>query len=117
MAPKKKARIGQGANATPGVADDSLLDVAGEVSRPAITLPDPSIPEQTTPAPTPTKGTTIPPVDTPVPPPAPASELQIRDQTGLPRTSPLPPPPHRVAAVLRHPPPAGNRRRQRQFSD
>ncbi|XP_019226760.1 PREDICTED: BLOC-1-related complex subunit 6-like [Nicotiana attenuata] len=82
MAPKKKARIGQGANATPGVADDSLLDVAGEGSRPAITLPDPSIPEQTTPAPTPTEGTTIPPVDTLVPPPAPASDALSRKSMG-----------------------------------
>ncbi|XP_019234032.1 PREDICTED: uncharacterized protein LOC109214552, partial [Nicotiana attenuata] len=45
MAPMKKAKIGQGANATSGVADESLLDTAGEGSRPAITLPGPPIPE------------------------------------------------------------------------
>ncbi|XP_070010160.1 uncharacterized protein [Nicotiana sylvestris] len=73
MAPKKKARIGQEANATPGVADDSLFDVGGEGSRPAITLSDPSIPDQTNPVPTPTEGTTIPLVDTSFPHPAPAS--------------------------------------------
>ncbi|XP_070014021.1 uncharacterized protein [Nicotiana sylvestris] len=40
MTPKKKARIGQGANATSKVADESLLDTTGEGSRPAITLPE-----------------------------------------------------------------------------
>nr|XP_009790211.1 PREDICTED: uncharacterized protein LOC104237707 [Nicotiana sylvestris] len=73
MAPKKKARISQAANATSRVADDSLLDIVDEGSRPAIALPDSSIPEQTTPVPTPVEGTTIPPVDTHVLPPAPAS--------------------------------------------
>ncbi|XP_019260737.1 PREDICTED: arabinogalactan protein 1-like [Nicotiana attenuata] len=79
MAPKKKARIGQGASATPGVADDSLLDIAGEDNRPAITLPDSSIPERTTSVPIPAVGTTIPPIDTPIPPPAPASGSSISD--------------------------------------
>nr|XP_009769033.1 PREDICTED: uncharacterized protein LOC104219964 [Nicotiana sylvestris] len=82
MAPKKKGRIRQeaNANATSGVDDDSLLDTTGEGSRPAITLPDSSIPEQTTPVPTPTEGTTIPPVDTSTPPPASASGSGISDE-------------------------------------
>ncbi|XP_070010691.1 uncharacterized protein [Nicotiana sylvestris] len=81
MAPKKKERIGQeaNANATSGVADDSLLYDAGECSHPAIALPDSSTPEQTTPVPTPVEGTTIPPVDTSVPPPAPVSGSGISD--------------------------------------
>ncbi|XP_070009990.1 uncharacterized protein [Nicotiana sylvestris] len=60
-------------NDTSGVADDSLLDTVDEGSRPVIALPDSFTPEQTTPVPTPVEGTTIPPVDTLVPPPAPAS--------------------------------------------
>nr|XP_009776391.1 PREDICTED: uncharacterized protein LOC104226175 [Nicotiana sylvestris] len=56
MAPKK-ARTGHEANATSGVTGDSLLDNA----------------EQTTLVPTPIEDTTIPPIDTHVPPPAPAS--------------------------------------------
>ncbi|XP_070029884.1 uncharacterized protein [Nicotiana sylvestris] len=79
MAPKKKARIGQeaNANATSGVADDSLIDDAGEGSHPAVALPDSSTPEQTTPVPTPVEGTTIPPVDTFVPTLAPVSSSGI----------------------------------------
>ncbi|XP_070003088.1 uncharacterized protein [Nicotiana sylvestris] len=79
MAPNKKARIGQAANATSEVVDDSLLDTVDEGSRPAITLPDSSTLERTTPVPTPVEGTTIPPVDTPVPPPAPATSSGISD--------------------------------------
>ncbi|XP_070025889.1 uncharacterized protein [Nicotiana sylvestris] len=62
MAPKKKAKIGQeaNANATIGVANDSLLD-------------------ETTPVPTLVEGTTIPPVDTSVPPLAPVSDSGISD--------------------------------------
>ncbi|XP_070004209.1 uncharacterized protein [Nicotiana sylvestris] len=80
MEPKKKARIGQEANATSGVADDSLLDTAGEGSGPAITLHNSSIPEQTTPVPTQVEGTTIPPIYTSVPPPAPTSGSGISDR-------------------------------------
>ncbi|XP_070005298.1 uncharacterized protein [Nicotiana sylvestris] len=76
MEPKKKARIGQEANATSGVADDSLLNTAGEGSCPAITLPGSSIPEQTTPVSRPAEGTTIPPIDTHVSLPAHLSVLQ-----------------------------------------
>ncbi|XP_070039468.1 uncharacterized protein [Nicotiana tomentosiformis] len=72
MAPKKRARIVQEANATPGVAVDPLLDNAGKGNPPTITLPDSSTPEHTTSVPTPTEGATIPPADIPVPPPAPA---------------------------------------------
>ncbi|XP_070046769.1 uncharacterized protein [Nicotiana tomentosiformis] len=72
MAPKKRARIGQEANATPGVAVDPLLDNTCEDNPPTITLPDSSTPEQTTPVPTPVEGATIPPADIHVPPPAPA---------------------------------------------
>ncbi|XP_070005066.1 uncharacterized protein [Nicotiana sylvestris] len=72
MAPKKKAKIGQEDNATSGVANESLLDTAGEGSRPAITLPGSSIPEYTSPIPTLVEVTTIPPFDTPAPPPVPA---------------------------------------------
>ncbi|XP_070004631.1 uncharacterized protein [Nicotiana sylvestris] len=83
MEPKKKARIGQAANATSRVADDSLLDTVDEGSRPAIALLDSSTPEQATTAttvPIPMEGTTIPPVDTPVPPPTPASGSGISDR-------------------------------------
>nr|XP_009788928.1 PREDICTED: uncharacterized protein LOC104236655 [Nicotiana sylvestris] len=81
MAPKKKERIGQeaDANATSRVDDESLLVTVGEGSRPTITMPDASIPEQTTPVPTPVEGTTIPPIDTPIPPPAPTSDSGISD--------------------------------------
>ncbi|XP_070056911.1 uncharacterized protein [Nicotiana tomentosiformis] len=79
MAPKKRAIIGQEANATPGVAVDPLLDNAGKDSPPTITLPDLSTPEQTTPVPTPVEGATIPPADIPVPPPAPALSPSISD--------------------------------------
>ncbi|XP_070004791.1 uncharacterized protein [Nicotiana sylvestris] len=81
MAPKKKGRIGQEANAndTSRVADDSLFDTVGEGSRPAITLFDFSIPEQTSPVPTPVEGTTIPRDDTTVPPSAPVSGSGISD--------------------------------------
>nr|XP_009780381.1 PREDICTED: uncharacterized protein LOC104229429 [Nicotiana sylvestris] len=79
MAPKKKARIGQKASATSGVADDSLFDTAGEDNHHAITLPDSSTPEQITSVPTSTEGTTIPPAGMLVPPPAPASSSGISD--------------------------------------
>nr|XP_009793884.1 PREDICTED: uncharacterized protein LOC104240707 [Nicotiana sylvestris] len=71
MAPKKKARIGQVANANSAVDDDPLLDIAGEDNRPAITLASSSTPEQTTPVPTPTEDTAIPPDDMSAPPPVP----------------------------------------------
>nr|XP_009762248.1 PREDICTED: uncharacterized protein LOC104214296 [Nicotiana sylvestris] len=61
MVPKKKARIDQEANATPGVAVDSLIDYA----------------EQTAPSPTSTKGATIPPTNIHIPPLAPASGSSI----------------------------------------
>nr|XP_009783403.1 PREDICTED: uncharacterized protein LOC104232008 [Nicotiana sylvestris] len=56
----------------------------GEGSRPAITLPGSSIPEQTTPVPTPAEGTTIPPIDTPAPPLAPASGFDSREERSPP---------------------------------
>ncbi|XP_070007804.1 uncharacterized protein [Nicotiana sylvestris] len=65
MSPKKKAGIVQEANATSGVADESLLDIVGA--------------EQTAPVPTPAEGTTIPPSDTPIPPQAPTSGSGIFD--------------------------------------
>ncbi|XP_070010240.1 uncharacterized protein [Nicotiana sylvestris] len=79
MEPKKKARIGQAANATSRVADDSLFGIVDEGSRPAIALPDSSTPEQTAPVPTPVEGTTIPPIDTLVPSLVPASGSSILD--------------------------------------
>nr|XP_016449675.1 PREDICTED: skin secretory protein xP2-like [Nicotiana tabacum] len=54
---------------------------AGEGSRPAITLPESPIPEQTTPTPTPVEGTTIPPIETSVPPPAPVSSSAFAKAT------------------------------------
>ncbi|XP_070055823.1 uncharacterized protein [Nicotiana tomentosiformis] len=79
MAPKKKARTGQRANVTPGVAVDFIFNDAGEHPRsenipPVTMLPDSTITDQTTPIPTPTEGATVPPTDIPVPPPAPASD-------------------------------------------
>ncbi|XP_019261848.1 PREDICTED: uncharacterized protein LOC109239720 [Nicotiana attenuata] len=47
------------------------------LARPAVTLPGSPILEQTTPTPTPAEGTTIPPIDTPIPPPAPASARAV----------------------------------------
>ncbi|XP_070057100.1 uncharacterized protein [Nicotiana tomentosiformis] len=79
MAPKKRARIGQEANATPGVVVDPLLDNVGEDNPPTITLPDSSTPGQTTTVPTPAEGATIPPADIPVPPLAPAPGPGISD--------------------------------------
>ncbi|XP_070032214.1 uncharacterized protein [Nicotiana tomentosiformis] len=79
MASKKRARIGKEANATLGVAVDPLFDNTGEDNPPTITLPDSSIPEQTTPVPTPAENATIPPVDIHVPPPALASGPGISD--------------------------------------
>nr|XP_009790385.1 PREDICTED: uncharacterized protein LOC104237853 [Nicotiana sylvestris] len=81
MPPKKKVRIGQevDANATSRVADESLLVTVGEGSRPTITMPDASIPEQTTPVPSPVEATTIPPIDTHIPPQAPAFDSGISD--------------------------------------
>ncbi|XP_070050422.1 uncharacterized protein [Nicotiana tomentosiformis] len=77
MAPKKKARTGQGADATSGVAVDSIPNDVGERLRgedipPATTLPDSTTPTQTTPIPTPTEGATI-------PPPTPASGPGVSD--------------------------------------
>ncbi|XP_070047479.1 uncharacterized protein [Nicotiana tomentosiformis] len=79
MAPKKIARIGQEANATPEVAVNPLLDNAGEDNPLTITLPDSSTPEQNTTVPTPAEGATIPFADTPVPLPAPAPGPGISD--------------------------------------
>ncbi|XP_070032646.1 uncharacterized protein [Nicotiana tomentosiformis] len=79
LSPKKRARIGQEANTTPGVVVDPLLDNAGKDNPPTITLPDSFTPEHTTPVPTPAEGATIPPADIPVPPPAPAPGLGIYD--------------------------------------
>ncbi|XP_070032210.1 uncharacterized protein [Nicotiana tomentosiformis] len=58
MAPKKRERTGQGANAASGVAVDPLFDDAGEYPRsednpPTASLPDSTTPSQATPAPTP----------------------------------------------------------------
>ncbi|XP_070032398.1 uncharacterized protein [Nicotiana tomentosiformis] len=84
MAPKNKARTRQGANATPGVAVDPLLNDAGEHPRgeniPLTTiLPDSTTPGQTALVPAPTEGATIPPTYIPVPPPAPASGPGVSD--------------------------------------
>ncbi|XP_075087783.1 uncharacterized protein LOC142169776 [Nicotiana tabacum] len=77
MVPRKKARTSQGANATPGVAVDSIPDDMGEHPRgddisPTTTLPDSTTPAQNPPIPIPTQGSTIPPTNILVPPPAPA---------------------------------------------
>nr|XP_016462354.1 PREDICTED: ena/VASP-like protein [Nicotiana tabacum] len=78
MALKKRARIGQGANAALGVAVDPLFEEAGEHPRGednplTATLPDSTIPAQATPVPTPTEGATVPPPDILIPPLASAS--------------------------------------------
>jgi len=57
MTPKKKARIGQRANVTPGVEVDRIFDDAGEHPRgedvpPVTTMPDSTTANQTTPVPT-----------------------------------------------------------------
>jgi len=84
MAPKKKARTGQGANATTGVAVDPLLDDAGEHPRsenipPATILPDSTTTDQTALVLTPTEGATVPLTDIPVSPLVPASDSGISD--------------------------------------
>ncbi|XP_070056444.1 uncharacterized protein [Nicotiana tomentosiformis] len=84
MAPKKRARTGQGANAASGVAVDPLFDDAGEYPRgednpPTASLHDSTTPSQATPVPTPTDGATVPPPDIPVPPPTPTSGSSISD--------------------------------------
>ncbi|XP_070041161.1 uncharacterized protein [Nicotiana tomentosiformis] len=61
MSPKKKARTGQRANVTPGVAVDPIFDDAGENPRsenipPVTTLLDSTIIDQTALVPTPTEG-------------------------------------------------------------
>ncbi|XP_070032215.1 uncharacterized protein [Nicotiana tomentosiformis] len=78
MAPNKRARTGQGANATLEVVVDPLFDDAGEHPRgednpPTATLLDSTTPAQATPAPTPTERAMVPPPDILIPPPAPAS--------------------------------------------
>jgi len=78
MVPKKKARICQGADVTPGVAVDSIIDDLGEYLRgedipPITTYPGCTILAKGAPVPTPDEGATNPPLDIPVPPPAPAS--------------------------------------------
>ncbi|XP_070032518.1 uncharacterized protein [Nicotiana tomentosiformis] len=80
MAPKKRLRIGQEANTTPGLVVDPLLNNAGEDNPPTTTLPDSFTIEQTTPVPTPTKGATIPRADIPAPPIAPAPSPGISDR-------------------------------------
>ncbi|XP_070046618.1 uncharacterized protein [Nicotiana tomentosiformis] len=84
MAPKKRARTGQGANVALGVAVDPLFDDAGEHPRGEDnplnnTLPDSTTPAQATPVPTPTEGATIPPPGFPIPPLASASGSGISD--------------------------------------
>jgi len=84
MAPMKKARIGQGTDVTPGVAVNSIIDDAGEHQRgedilPITTSPGWTIPTQGAPVPTPEEGATNPPLDIPVPPPAPASGPGVSD--------------------------------------
>ncbi|XP_070034521.1 uncharacterized protein [Nicotiana tomentosiformis] len=84
MEPTKKARTGQGDNATPRMAVNSLLDNAGEHPRGenillTTTLPDSTIPDQTEPVPASTEGATIPPTNTPVPPPVPACSPDVSD--------------------------------------
>ncbi|XP_070036595.1 uncharacterized protein [Nicotiana tomentosiformis] len=84
MAPKKRARASQGANAALGVEVDPLFDEAGEHPRgednpPTATLPDSTTPAQATPVSTPTKCATVPPPEIPIPPPTPASGSGISD--------------------------------------
>ncbi|XP_070041048.1 uncharacterized protein [Nicotiana tomentosiformis] len=78
MAPRKKARIGQGANATTRVAVDSIPDDAGEHPRgedvPLATTPtDSTTPAPTTAIPNPTEGAAI-------PPPTPSSDPGVFDR-------------------------------------
>ncbi|XP_070034791.1 uncharacterized protein [Nicotiana tomentosiformis] len=84
MAPKKRARTGQGANTASGVAVDPLFNDAGEHPRgedncPTTTLPDSITLDHATPVPTPTEVATVPPPDIPIPPQASASGSGISD--------------------------------------
>ncbi|XP_070057403.1 uncharacterized protein [Nicotiana tomentosiformis] len=84
MAPKKKARTGQRAKVTPGMAVDPIFDDVGEHPRgedisPITMLSDSTITDQTAPVPTPTEGITVPPTDILVPPPAPVSNSGVSD--------------------------------------
>nr|XP_009801529.1 PREDICTED: uncharacterized protein LOC104247272 [Nicotiana sylvestris] len=63
MAPKKRARLGLGANATPSVAVNHVPDAVGESDSLVSNLPGPSIPDPSIPAPAAAEGATIPPAD------------------------------------------------------
>nr|XP_009792465.1 PREDICTED: uncharacterized protein LOC104239518 [Nicotiana sylvestris] len=65
MAPKKRARLGLGANATLSVAVNHVPDVVGESDSPVLNPPGPSIPDPSIPVPVAAEGATIPPADIP----------------------------------------------------
>nr|XP_009798531.1 PREDICTED: uncharacterized protein LOC104244754 [Nicotiana sylvestris] len=72
MSPKEKARTGQGANAAPEVAADSIINDVGENPRGEAIAPTATPPGPTTPVPTSVEGATIPATNIPVLPLAPA---------------------------------------------
>nr|XP_009788308.1 PREDICTED: uncharacterized protein LOC104236129 [Nicotiana sylvestris] len=65
MAPKKRARLGLGANATLSVVVNHVPDAVGESDSPVSNLPGPSILDPSIPIPAVVEGATIPPADIP----------------------------------------------------
>ncbi|XP_070026142.1 uncharacterized protein [Nicotiana sylvestris] len=79
MAPKKRARLGLRANATPSVAMNHVPDVVGESDSLVLNLPSPFIPDPSIPVPATAEGATIPPADIPDPDAVPAFGPRVSD--------------------------------------
>nr|XP_009798101.1 PREDICTED: uncharacterized protein LOC104244391 [Nicotiana sylvestris] len=79
MAPKKRARLGLGANDTPSVAMNHVPDAVGESDSPVLNLPGPFIPDPSIPVPAAAEGATIPPADIPDPDAVPAFGPGVSD--------------------------------------
>nr|XP_009781075.1 PREDICTED: uncharacterized protein LOC104230041 [Nicotiana sylvestris] len=79
MAPKKRARLGLGANATPSVVVNHVADVVGEIYSPVLNMLSPSIPDPSIPVPATAEGATIPPANIPDHDAIPASSHGVSD--------------------------------------
>nr|XP_009795197.1 PREDICTED: uncharacterized protein LOC104241927 [Nicotiana sylvestris] len=79
MAPKKRVRLGLGANATPSVAMNHVPYAVGESVSPVLNLPGPFIPDPSIPVPATAEGATIPPADIPDPDAVPAFGPGVSD--------------------------------------
>ncbi|XP_070019891.1 uncharacterized protein [Nicotiana sylvestris] len=79
MAPKKRARLDLGANATQSVAMNHVPDAVDESDSPILNLPGPFIPDPSIPVPVVAEGATIPPANIPDPDAVPASGPGVSD--------------------------------------